>query len=72
MPIYEFKCRDCGDKFEKLVRLGASAEGIKCPSCDSPQVAKQISVCGFIGGGSRADFSAGSSAGSSSCAPTGG
>jgi putative FmdB family regulatory protein len=30
MPLYEFKCRACGRKFEELVRLG---ETPKCPNC---------------------------------------
>ena len=70
MPIYEYKCRDCGDKFEKLVRWGAGGEEIQCPACDSPQVARQISAPVFIGGGGSA-FSASGAAGSS-CAPSGG
>jgi len=69
MPIYEYKCRKCGDKFEKLVRSSASEQQIKCPNCDSDQVERQISVCGFLGG--SGDFSSVSSS-SSSCAPSGG
>jgi putative FmdB family regulatory protein len=30
MPLYEFKCRACGRKFDELVRLG---ETPKCPKC---------------------------------------
>jgi putative FmdB family regulatory protein len=30
MPLYEFKCRSCGLKFEELVRLG---ETPACPKC---------------------------------------
>jgi putative FmdB family regulatory protein len=70
MPIYEYKCRDCGDKFEKLVRSGTGGDGIKCPVCSSEDVARQISVCAMIGGG--ASDLTGSGAAESSCAPTGG
>ena len=31
MPIFEYRCSDCGNKFEKLVRR-ADAD-VECPSC---------------------------------------
>ena len=31
MPLYEYRCTECGDTFEKLV-LGAG-EPISCPKC---------------------------------------
>jgi len=68
MPIYEYKCRECGDKFEKLVRTSAAEKDVKCPACDSPLVQRQISACGMLSG--SADFGAAASA--SSCAPSGG
>jgi len=37
MPIYEYKCRGCGHKFEELV-LGE--EEIKCPKCNSKELEK--------------------------------
>jgi len=33
MPIYEYKCQDCGTKFEKLVRNSSVETGLECPSC---------------------------------------
>ncbi|HWO84037.1 MAG TPA: zinc ribbon domain-containing protein [Solirubrobacterales bacterium] len=30
MPIYEFECEECGERFEELVAAG---EVIACPSC---------------------------------------
>ena len=30
MPLYEFKCRSCGLKFDELVRLGETPQ---CPNC---------------------------------------
>ena len=30
MPIYDFKCRKCGHRFEELVRVDEAAE---CPKC---------------------------------------
>lgn len=75
MPIYEYKCRDCGDKFEKLVRSlvrsTSSEEDLKCPVCRSPKVERQVSLCGCFTGSGAADSGAGS-ASFSSCAPSGG
>jgi len=30
MPLYEYKCRRCGHRFEEIVRVGETPE---CPSC---------------------------------------
>jgi len=42
MPIFEYRCRKCGNEFEELVR--SSSEKICCPKCDSAKVAKKMSV----------------------------
>ncbi|MDD4732610.1 MAG: zinc ribbon domain-containing protein [Desulfovibrio sp.] len=49
MPIYEFKCRDCGKEFEEIV-LG-SDETVTCPECRSTATQQLISRCGFKTGG---------------------
>jgi putative FmdB family regulatory protein len=34
MPLYEYRCESCGEKFEKLLSMSAaSANGISCPDC---------------------------------------
>lgn len=43
MPIYEYKCKACGNDFEKLVSL-SSKDKICCPKCTSEQIAKKISA----------------------------
>jgi putative FmdB family regulatory protein len=44
MPIYEYKCRKCGHKFELLQRMGATNEGVRCPECGALEPMKQFSV----------------------------
>ena len=44
MPIYEYKCRKCGLKFELLQSLGATNEGMSCPKCGTSKPIKQFSV----------------------------
>ncbi len=49
MPIYEYACSGCGNRFEKLVRR--FADEVSCPACTSAAVDKQLSV--FAVGASR-------------------
>ena len=50
MPIYEYRCRACQERFEILQRLGDGAEGLECPRCGDRRLAKQYST--FASGGS--------------------
>jgi putative FmdB family regulatory protein len=43
MPLYEYRCRDCGDRFEVLQRLGEGAAGLSCPACGAGALDKQFS-----------------------------
>lgn len=42
MPLYEFRCEDCGKLFEKLVSQADTP--VSCINCQSMQVKKQFSV----------------------------
>jgi len=33
MPIYEFKCKKCGQQLERLCKLGETGEQLGCPHC---------------------------------------
>jgi len=54
MPIYEFRCEECGTEFEKFVISPFQVSGIKCPNCGSDKVVKKISACSI---GSSGDSS---------------
>jgi putative FmdB family regulatory protein len=41
MPIFEYLCEDCGNKFEKLVRR---SDGVRCPSCGQEHLKQQFST----------------------------
>jgi putative FmdB family regulatory protein len=60
MPIYEYRCNDCGKVFSKLQRMGATAEGVTCPACGSKNVERMVSS--FASATSGAGAGAGSSA----------
>lgn len=77
MPIYEYKCNKCDEQFETLVMGGTEPE---CPACDSQDLSRLMSACGFIskttgqGGDSQVKSSASSGCGScasSSCSSCG-
>jgi len=51
VPIYEYRCRQCAEKFEKLVRSSAAAAKVECPKCHSSEVKKVFSVFGTSGFG---------------------
>ncbi|RJQ53612.1 MAG: zinc ribbon domain-containing protein [Actinobacteria bacterium] len=64
MPIYEFRCSKCGEKFEDLVCAGT--ETATCPKCGAGEAKRLFSAFGVKSGDS---FSSGSS-GCSSCSKT--
>lgn len=43
MPIYEYKCRGCGHRFEALVLPRHPAA--ECPSCQKSDLEQLISLC---------------------------
>ena len=52
MPLYEYICQTCGERFEKLIRGDARAQQIVCPSCASAAITRALST--FATGGSSA------------------
>ena len=44
MPIYEYRCEDCGTKFEKLVRRSADADALVCPGCGEKHLQQEHST----------------------------
>ncbi len=57
MPVYTYECKDCGQKFELLVGVGAGNEEIKCKKCNSKNVQKIPTV--FNAGSGRSSSSSG-------------
>ncbi|MET4677475.1 MULTISPECIES: FmdB family zinc ribbon protein [unclassified Luteibacter] len=52
MPIYEFQCKACGHRFERLQKM-SDADPTVCPTCGEPQVGRMLSAPQFrlAGGG---------------------
>ena len=48
MPIYEYRCRACDERFEELVRN--SQVVVPCPSCGGREAERLLSVFAGVGG----------------------
>ena len=44
MPIYEFKCGDCGETFEIMGSYAEREKQHACPKCHSANVKQAISL----------------------------
>ncbi len=44
MPIYEYECLDCGEKFEDFRRAVDCDREIECPACGSKKTQRVLSV----------------------------
>jgi len=53
VPIYEFICCSCGDKFDRLVPLDWRSAGVKCPGCGSTELEKAVPKIGGIQSGGK-------------------
>ena len=74
MPIFEYKCKGCGEKFDYLHKSSSNIESVNCPACGSEDNKKLLSsFSASIGGSSSysggcADGSCGVPAPVSGCA----
>ena len=64
MPIYEYRCKECEERFEQLVSLRAEHPPVTCPRCGTQEIRKLLSTF--------ATTERNRSTSQSSCAPTGG
>lgn len=58
MPIYEYRCTECGHELEKLQKI-SDAPLVDCPACGKPALQKLVSAAGFRlkgGGWYETDF----------------
>lgn len=67
MPIYEYRCQICDERFERLVPMSAASAPAVCPTCGSPDTRKQFSTFATTIRSSSSSANAGTA-----CAPSGG
>lgn len=69
MPIYEYRCESCAERFEVLTGFAERDAAQVCPACESTRTRVLVSSFAFAGGGessSQSEFS-GESAGGGCC-----
>ena len=54
MPIYEYRCRECGEESEVLVRSRDAAEPV-CPNCASERMERKLSAFATVTAGGDAE-----------------
>lgn len=47
MPIYEYRCNQCGEISEILVSMGSEGERFTCEHCGSRDLTKILSVSSY-------------------------
>ncbi len=57
MPIYEYRCASCDERFEELVRR--PEDTVACPQCGGADAERLLSTFAGVGGGGApvADYS---------------
>jgi putative FmdB family regulatory protein len=43
MPIYEYQCNQCGQKFEVRQAIGEGSSGLMCPKCHAQKPKRLLS-----------------------------
>jgi len=58
MPMYEYRCRECGATYEQLRRMSDADRDLECPQCRSEEIERLLSVFATAGCGTgRGRFS---------------
>ncbi|MBK8988333.1 MAG: zinc ribbon domain-containing protein [Chloroflexi bacterium] len=56
MPMYSYVCHDCGQPFEKKLRMSEAGDAQECPTCGSQHTRKSIGAVAAVGGASRSSI----------------
>ncbi|GAC1667094.1 MAG: hypothetical protein PVS3B2_05470 [Candidatus Dormibacteraceae bacterium] len=69
MPIYEYRCESCSEKFELLTRFAERDSAQACPACESTRTRVLVSSFAVAGGESleSMDFGGTESTGGGGC-----
>ncbi|HEU0264293.1 MAG TPA: zinc ribbon domain-containing protein [Geobacterales bacterium] len=62
MPIYEYLCQQCGERFSLIQKMGSDSSAVRCSKCGSSDVKREISSFSCSGGqsiGSAGGFGGG-------------
>ena len=45
MPIYEYRCKQCGTVFDVIRPMSAADDAISCENCNSRDTTRMLSKC---------------------------
>jgi len=48
MPVYDFKCQECGEVSEEFFRTVHGQQSVHCPQCGSERMEKMITASYMI------------------------
>jgi putative FmdB family regulatory protein len=51
MPIYEYVCLDCGERFELIRSMKEADDPIACETCDSEHTSRMLALFNAHSGG---------------------
>lgn len=54
MPLYEYACRRCGGRFERIRKSAERLDAPECPACASAETMLVMSVTGKVGSAAAA------------------
>ena len=52
MPLYEYTCTVCEERFEELIRSAEDETHLRCPQCSGSEIQRKMSVFGMQSTGS--------------------
>ena len=65
MPIYEYRCNECEQEFERYV--SGAGVAVECPACQSARVMRRLSVVSRLSLGASSSMPAAGMSGSGGC-----
>ena len=69
MPIYEFRCNQCGHIQEFLLTASSEQLEMKCKECEGEDLERVLSRVSYTMGSSSGDKSSGASLTTKTCGP---
>ena len=57
MPVYEYECRKCNERFEVLQSINEDESNLRCPKCQAERPKKLLSVFSSSSSGKSANTS---------------
>lgn len=69
MPVYEYVCKDCGERMEVRASVAEYSEGLRvqCAKCGSVNLVRILSSIGIVGGRAKPRPICGPGSGSGCC-----